>query len=548
MKNVAALGPCLAVIFATAFGAMVVDRYASHRALENGQAFALHLAAYLAQEGDVASAREGDVAIAREGDVAIAKLRAHPAVQSAALVKVVAADARYPFLRRLEVVAHTDPSRVGTRLLASSEDDKRVADLVHIGGVTALSDRRFQAGVGSAVVTSMPITRVGLPVFGLAIGALAALLFWLDLVRKQPTSRVRPLIGALLCVGTLFTLLGWRIVAIDRLEGAARSTADPIAATFLLAVVVLLPLVGTGVLGSMRGVGPSPHRRAYAYVAPALVGLSLLVVLPFLFGVALAFTSEVDGQTTFVGLDHFIHILSSTGRRLKEPLSFYFTAAVTIAWTGLNVALHLAIGLALALVLSDPLLRFRGLYRVILIVPWAVPSYITALVWKGMFNQQYGLINHLLLKLGLEPVAWFSGFFTAFVANVTTNTWLGFPFMMVTALGALQSIPKDLYEAARIDGASAWQQFRHVTLPLLRPALVPAVLLGTVWTFNMFNVIYLVSGGAPNHATDILVTEAYRWAFEQDRYGYAAAYSVLIFLFLLVWGLFAQRLTRADES
>ena len=181
-------------------------------------------------------------------------------------------------------------------------------------------------------------------------------------------------------------------------------------------------------------------------------------------------------------------------------------------------------------------------------MPWAVPSYITALIWKGMFDKQYGMINHVFGIIGIEPVAWFNGFWTAFTANVTTNTWLGFPFMMVVCLGALQSIPRDLYEAADVDGASAWAKFRHITLPLLKPALLPAVILGSVWTFNMFNVIYLVSNGQPHHSTDILITEAYRWAFEQDRYGYAAAYSVIIFLVLLSYSLLTQRVTKAAEE
>ncbi|MCA9525804.1 MAG: sugar ABC transporter permease, partial [Myxococcales bacterium] len=166
----------------------------------------------------------------------------------------------------------------------------------------------------------------------------------------------------------------------------------------------------------------------------------------------------------------------------------------------------------------------------------------------GMFNKQYGLINEVLGHLGVEPVGWFSSFWTAFAANLTTNTWLGFPFMMVVALGALQSIPADLEEAAEVDGASRWARFRHITLPLLKPALFPAVILGSIWTFNMFNIIYLVSGGQPEGATDILITEAYRWAFEQDRHGYAAAYSVLIFFILLAWSLLTQRATRAAEE
>jgi len=120
--------------------------------------------------------------------------------------------------------------------------------------------------------------------------------------------------------------------------------------------------------------------------------------------------------------------------------------------------------------------------------------------------------------------------------------------MMVVSLGALQSIPAELYEAARVDGASRWQQLRSITLPSLRPALVPAIILSVIWTFNQFNVVYLVSAGQPAGATEILITQAYKLAFEQYRYGYAAAYSMLIFLILLAYGVWQNRVTRATEA
>ncbi|MEO5726631.1 MAG: sugar ABC transporter permease, partial [Byssovorax sp.] len=173
--------------------------------------------------------------------------------------------------------------------------------------------------------------------------------------------------------------------------------------------------------------------------------------------------------------------------------------------------------------------------RVLLVVPWAVPSYVTALVWKGMFHRQFGAVNALLALVGAPPVSWFSRFATAFTANVVTNAWLGFPFMMVVTLGALAAIPREVLEAAEVDGATPWQRFTRVTFPLLRPTLAPAVVLGAVWTFNMFNVVFLVSGGEPDGRTEILVSEAYRWAFtRENQYGYAAAYAVLIFLMLFV--------------
>jgi arabinogalactan oligomer/maltooligosaccharide transport system permease protein len=289
-------------------------------------------------------------------------------------------------------------------------------------------------------------------------------------------------------------------------------------------------------------------RVAYYYVAPAAVGSVLLIFAPFVIGASLSLYAHEEGAFTFVGFANFIAILGAQDFGITHPQSFYMTLLVTVAWTLSNVLLHVSIGLGLALLLRDPWVKLRGIYRVLLIVPWAVPNYITALIWKSMFNFNFGSINGALRAMGLEPVDWFAQWATAFAANVTTNTWLGFPFMMVVSLGALQSIPRDLEDAAAVDGASRWQRFRHITLPLLRPALLPAVILGSVWTFNMFNIIYLVSGGGPDASTDILITEAYRWAFErQERYGYAAAYGVLIFGVLVMYTWLTSRVGASEQ-
>jgi len=272
---------------------------------------------------------------------------------------------------------------------------------------------------------------------------------------------------------------------------------------------------------------------SYAWVAHAVVILAALVVTPLVLGAATSLFATRDGERYYVGLANYVDILTARGGPLFATGSFYRVLAVTVLWTAVNLALHLGIGVALALLLSRPTLRFRALYRVLLILPWAVPSYVTALAWKGMFHRQFGAVNALLTWAGAEPVSWFARFATAFTANVATNAWLGFPFMMVVTIGALAGIPKDLYEAASVDGATAWQQFWRITVPMLRPSLGPAVALGAVWTFNQFNVVFLVSGGEPDGETDILVSEAYRWAFtRQAQYGYASAYAVLIFLLL----------------
>ncbi|MCP4810584.1 MAG: extracellular solute-binding protein [Proteobacteria bacterium] len=315
-----------------------------------------------------------------------------------------------------------------------------------------------------------------------------------------------------------------------------------------IVVMVLLFLAAIGYLAreiSKAEVRAEMHRWrfAYGYIAPAALAMGLLVVLPFVVGAGVSFFAYDGGEFTFVGMAHYADIVLARDWSFTSPQSFYYTLVVTVLWTVANVVLHVTIGVALAMLLREKWVRMRGVFRVLLILPWAIPNYITALIWKLMFHTQFGAINGILALLGVEPVTWFGSFSTAFAANLATNTWLGFPFMMVVTLGALQSIPRDLEQAAEVDGASGWQRFRHITLPLLRPALLPAVILGSVWTFNMFNIIYLVSGGEPDGSTEILISEAYRWAFTRDhQYGYAAAYAVLIFGALLLYSRFTNRL------
>jgi arabinogalactan oligomer / maltooligosaccharide transport system permease protein len=319
-------------------------------------------------------------------------------------------------------------------------------------------------------------------------------------------------------------------------------------APYLIATGVgLLALVLAWLQKAKRGAFVAEARRslpAYRYVIHSVIVVGALVLAPLAVGAAMSlFTGDVlstTGEKHFVGLGNFRDILTGSGGELLASGSFYVVLLVTVLWTAANLFFHVTIGVALALLLSKPMLRLKAMYRVLLIVPWAVPSYITALVWKGMFDRQFGAVSGMiralsdLFGLHLEPISWFSRFSTAFTANLSTNVWLGFPFMMVVTLGALTGVSQDVLEAAEVDGATRWQRLRYVTLPMIRPMLAPAITLGGIWTFNMFNVVNLVSGGQPDGATNILVTEAYAWAFTREaRYGYAAAYSVLIFLMLL---------------
>jgi arabinogalactan oligomer/maltooligosaccharide transport system permease protein len=303
------------------------------------------------------------------------------------------------------------------------------------------------------------------------------------------------------------------------------------------------------------------HRVAYLYTLPAMLGMTLLVFFPFIYGITLSFTdsnlyntSQSIGET-WIGLENYQEVLSGFQLVRKTDAgwsfdygSFYWTLFFTIVWTITNVAIGVSVGLVLALVLNTKGLALRPVYRVLLILPWAVPTYITALTWRGMFHQQFGVINQVIQMLGGPALSWYDKPFTSYLTALATNGWLSFPFMMVVSLGALQSIPAELYEAARVDGASRWEQFRAITLPSLKPALVPAVILSVVWTFNQFNVIYLVTAGEPGGSTEILITKAYQIAFEKYRYGYAAAYSTVIFAILLAYGMLQNRMSRATED
>ncbi|HEX6900652.1 MAG TPA: sugar ABC transporter permease [Thermoanaerobaculia bacterium] len=330
--------------------------------------------------------------------------------------------------------------------------------------------------------------------------------------------------------------------------------------TLALVSLVLLSFVGLG-FAARTGMALVEHRAAYAYTLPAMIGMLVLVFFPFFYGIALSFTnsnvynSDKSVYETWVGLQNYLNIVTDFGvaRRTADGLiwnyeNFYYTLFFTIIWTVTNVAIGVTLGLILALILNLKGFALRPFYRVLLILPWATPNYITALIFKGMFHRQFGVVNQILQLLGGPAVPWFDRPFTSFLAVLTTNAWLSFPFMMVISLGALQSIPSDLYEAARVDGASRWQQFTSITLPSLRPALIPAVILSVIWTFNQFNVIYLVSAGDPAHATEILITQSYKLAFEQYRYGYAAAYSTIIFMILFIYGTWQNRVTRATEA
>ncbi|NOQ97256.1 MAG: ABC transporter permease subunit [Calditrichae bacterium] len=285
------------------------------------------------------------------------------------------------------------------------------------------------------------------------------------------------------------------------------------------------------------------NRLAYLYVAPAIIIMSLVVIYPFIYNLIVSFSNMSlshfrDWRIT--GIGNYFLVLSEK--------SFWYFLFKNILWTVINLIFHVGIGVFLALILNKDL-RGKTVYRTLLILPWAVPQYITALTWRGMFNSEYGAINLLLEQVVGVQIPWLSTEWGAFSACLIANIWLGFPFMMIIALGGLQSIPDELYEAADIDGASSWLKFRNITMPLLKPVMVPAITLGVIWTFNNFNIVWLISnGGEPSDTTHILVSWVYKSAFTYFRMGYAAAFSMIIFAILFIFSWRFIKSTRVTEN
>ncbi|MET9230941.1 sugar ABC transporter permease [Lentzea sp. NPDC003310] len=285
-------------------------------------------------------------------------------------------------------------------------------------------------------------------------------------------------------------------------------------------------------------------------VLPVVVVIAVLVLYPLAQGVFFTFTNINEGNIAnpildrpatydVVGFKNYLNVLSGG----ESFGAFWGTLVRTLIWTFSCVFFHYTIGLGLAMLLNRQV-KGRTLYRVLLILPWAVPAFISAFAWKYMFNAQYGIINQLLRSVGLPDPVWLGQSNWALVSVIIVNVWLGTPFMMVALLGGLQSIPGDLYEAAEMDGATPWQRFRHVTLPGLRSVSSTVVLLGIIWTFNMFPVIYLIAGPNPN--TRILVTYAFERFFSgaSRDYAIASTYGVLILSVLLVFAAVYRRALR----
>lgn len=275
---------------------------------------------------------------------------------------------------------------------------------------------------------------------------------------------------------------------------------------------------------------------SYAWSAPSLLLIGLMVIFPILYTFYISLTNMNVYHWfdfTVIGLDNYVRAL------FVFDSGFLSALLATILWTVVNMVLQLVIAFILANLLNVKKLRLRGLYKTILMFPWAMPGYVGILLWKtGMFNTQFGLLNQWMNKLGAAAVRWLSSDVSAFLCCTVVNLWLALPFMIMIMDGALQSIDKSYYESARLDGAGAFARARFITVPAMRPIIAPAVIITIFTTFKQFDVVYLLTqqaGAKTGSGFHTILTYAYENAFITNNYGYSSAISMIIFALLLIF-------------
>jgi multiple sugar transport system permease protein len=286
------------------------------------------------------------------------------------------------------------------------------------------------------------------------------------------------------------------------------------------------------------------RRLFILFIAPGFVCLSAVIFYPAIYNLVASFTdaSLVYPSTSFVGIDNY----SDT---VADP-AFWRAALMTLLWTSLSVAGQLMVGLLGALALEH-VTAGRAALRLALVVPWAFPSIVLAFDWRFMLDPLYGVANHLLMLLGLidAPAAWLSQRATALPVLVLMNVWFGFPFMMVSLIAGLAAIPREQYEAATVDGANFWQEFRFITLPGLARIMATLVILRTIWVFNNFEFVFLTTGGGPVDATTTLPIYAFNIGWIGYDLGRMAAVAVLMMTLLsLILAIYFRVLRTAEAA
>lgn len=265
--------------------------------------------------------------------------------------------------------------------------------------------------------------------------------------------------------------------------------------------------------------------RGVGFVLPAILMLVLVLGFPMAMAIYTSFTVPDSG----IGLT-----LANYGRLIRDS-RFRNALFVTLTFVAGTVFLHLVVGMAVALALNAQI-KMRNVFRVVAMLPWTVPDVISGLIWRFMYNPTAGIINRILFKIGLtsQYIEWLGDGDLALPSVIFADVWRGYPFVMIILLAGLQSIPQELYEAAKVDGASAWQEFRYITIPNLKRMIMIALALDTIWQFRRFGLVYNMTQGGPGNATEILSLYVYKQYFRYFNFEYAAAVAVVLAIIMLV--------------
>jgi arabinogalactan oligomer/maltooligosaccharide transport system permease protein len=286
------------------------------------------------------------------------------------------------------------------------------------------------------------------------------------------------------------------------------------------------------------------HKKAYLFILPSLALFFFFFLFPIIYSVYLSTTNAsffnlVRGPES-IGLSNYTKLLFEG--------KFYHPLLITGLFMSTSVFLKVSVGLLLAAFFSSNIIKFKRILFPLILIPWAVPWFLSVSIWRGMFSQDFGVINQALQSIGLPAVNWLNNTWNAFIAYNMVEVWLVYPFMMSVLIAAMMSIPPDLYESALMDGASSWSKFKHVTLPLIKKPLLWATLMTTIASYMIFGVPFLLNRGGPAGSNEFLMVYGYNKAFFLGRYGFAAAFMVIVFAILTILVILYSKITKMTKE
>ncbi|MGE4584727.1 MAG: carbohydrate ABC transporter permease [Sphaerochaeta sp.] len=278
--------------------------------------------------------------------------------------------------------------------------------------------------------------------------------------------------------------------------------------------------------------------------APAIILILAIVIYPMIYALQMSVTNyrPTLAKVSIVGMKNYVILL--------EDIKFWQSLGRSLVFTFGSLIPQIVLGLAMASLLNNPLLKWKMLFRGLAITPWLIPTVAVAMIFRWMFHDLYGIINYLLVDLGFidSPKAWIAQQGSAMFLLVLANIWRGTPLMITMFLAGLQGIPLELYESAQVDGANAWFQFRKITLPLLMPVVMVSGILRFIWTFNFYDLPWVMTGGGPSESTQTTPIYAFRKAFSSYRMGEGSAITIVLFIILVIFSISYFKIKKYQDK